>query len=252
MSNIVLINVKGHINWINIKLADLYLKYVSNHIVARLNDHVIRKKEDTMLEPYIELDDNDITVCRIDKLGTSPCGDNDKILIWTRRKEGNRYLRIASTHNYIIEVLTRSTRVAYDKFIIPELKKINLSPDELISATTGFTYTIEERFSKNSPLPKEITLKVGSGKSHLMHNHVAGSVSKVLYKAIYGDFKGDKTITLQCQDQTLEWFIEGAYTGIFKFDDSLKDHIDGANLLDYLEVLTKENLGQLLHAELFD
>ncbi|AMN83697.1 hypothetical protein D5b_00271 [Faustovirus] len=239
-------------SWKSIKLAELYIKYVNNNVILRLHNHVIKAQEDEELLPYIKKDNSGIIVFNLG-IPVSPTENDTEILMLSRYRNGGIYLGLHSNIYYIKYILIkRNARDLLDKFIYPELKKATMTPDELIAATTGFVYTLEERFSKNSPLPKEITLKAKSGKSILMHNHVAGSVSKVLYKAIYGPFIGDKIINLQCLDQTLEWFAESAYTGVFKFDETLTDHIDGANLLDYLEVLTKENLYQLLHAELFD
>ncbi|QKE50320.1 hypothetical protein F-VV10_0200 [Faustovirus] len=233
--------------WRQSSLRYLYLKYVPNHIVKRFNDYIINNTKDPDIEKYILVFSNP------KRFTLNGCN-----MLASKNYDGVIYLyndcvTVITVEKFIDTLLTHDKNQAFLKtFILPELIEVNISYNDLISSTTGFVYTLEERFSKNSPLPKEITLKAKPGKSILMHNHVAGSVSKVLYKAIYGPFNGDKIINLQCLDQTLEWFIEGAYTGVFKFDETLTDHIDGANLLDYLEVLTKENLYQLLHAELFD
>lgn len=241
------------IKWNYRTLPDLYLAHVPNNIVVRLYEHVFNKREDRELVFYTKKLFGAISF-EIDGILAMPVNKKYKVLIYTATKTNVPYFELCSARTYLRTVLRKNTYHAMvDKFIMPELRKVVLTADELIRASTGFTHHLSERYNRDNPLPRTFKLITqATNREYLVHNHVAASISKVLYKVIYGGFKDEKLIHLQCAEQTLEWFINGIYAGKFVFNHKLEDHVDGANLLDYLEILTKEDMYHLLNARLFN
>ncbi|QJX70996.1 hypothetical protein F-liban_248 [Faustovirus] len=142
---------------------------------------------------------------------------------------------------YIKELLTEDPSCEFIvKFIIPFLA--NYISGKEIFKYCYFTYNSKYIFNDTPDEPKTITLKPTSGAGIKIHRYVAISVSNVLRTGIM-KFRKDKVFNLNCDSETLKWFVKSIYSGIYDFNKNI-DIPQALKLLEYLQIIDINKLSK--------
>lgn len=142
----------------------------------------------------------------------------------------------------IVKILSNDKPARFVKIFIKPLAEV-CTQEQVFELCHGYVYKYTEyKFNPDIELPRDIELVSRNGHIVKIHTHVAVSIGDYLKKIVLkSEWSHSTQITIPCDDSTLEWFVKGAYAGIFEFTANI-DKIDAVYTLDFLLVIKKETL----------
>jgi hypothetical protein len=234
--------------WNISKLTDLYESKVENNILERVYkrlftpDHV-----DKEVDEFVYRSDRIFPwLFRCGITWWLPSVEKDMIIrVYNKPEPYVNYPEISDKHDLIVDIvreMCKERNKSFYKIIIKPLMEV-CSIEEIFKVYHAFKFNhTEYKFNPDIPLPRDVELVSKNNHIVKIHLHVAVSTSEYLQTRILNKaFLKEKQIKLGCEDGTLEWFVEGAYKGVFDFGKNL-DKIDAITLLDFLLIIKKEVL----------
>ncbi|SME64925.1 Hypothetical protein FSTVST1_239 [Faustovirus ST1] len=233
-------------------LADLYIDKSSidthKNVFIRAHEVACRKLDDPEINRYMSKESiykprgkvYCLKVTNDEYILVSNTYDPTKVVYLISNDE-KISVNCTTQQEYIKELLTEDPSCEFIvKFIMPFLA--NYISGKEIFKYCYFTYNSKYIFNDTPDEPKTITLKPTSGAGIKIHRYVAISVSNVLRTGIM-KFRKDKVFNLNCDSETLKWFVKSIYSGIYDFNKNI-DIPQALKLLEYLQIIDVNKLSK--------